>query len=505
MKKTFKCMIKIESPIHIGCDEVYDPVSFVMDEKNNFLVPFEPSEFITSLDDQARDKLSSICCQGNLSSLLKLYKFFRGRKTDGRRVSVTPEFVSHYQETLKISEREIKQKLNKFIVERSAFRPWDNRPYLPGSSIKGSLRTGYLNHLCKGQKLNTRQAKALEQRLMDYRSIDDDPFARVKVSDFQPAGNVKTKIVYAVNKKKKLSDKEAGGPYQILEVIEPGAIFIGDISVEDVHPKSSIKKPVNLETLLIGANNFFINEHSRENRQLSAVNIHAQEIQQHGGEKMLFRLGRHSGAESVTISGNRDIKIMLGRGNRPKFLDHATTFWLASPGKTAKLSSGLLPFGWSCIEAISPSHEKKLNSLEKEYQQSLVIAAQNMAKAAALQLQKEEELQKKIAEEQKKLEQKKIQEAQRQAQLDAMTPEDRELATIFDSGSILENEVVELFNRLDKMEKNFRQKSAEKIKAFYIQEGKWKVNKKKKKQFAKVSKLKIIIGEINGKHDVSNI
>ncbi len=206
MKKTFKCMIKTASPIHIGCDEVYEPTGFVVEEENNCIVQFESSELITALGEQERERLSSICCQGDLPSILKLYKFFQGRKVKGRRISVTADFVAHYRDTLKIPEndsRKIQNELNKFIVERTAFRTWDSRAYLPGSSIKGALRTGYLNHLCNGQKVNIRPAKDLEQKLMDYKSIDEDPFALVKVSDFQPVGDVKTKIVYAVNKKKK--------------------------------------------------------------------------------------------------------------------------------------------------------------------------------------------------------------------------------------------------------------------------------------------------------------
>ena len=58
-----------------------------------------------------------------------------------------------------------------------------------------------------------------------------------------------------------------------------------------------------------------------------------------------------------------------------------------------------------------------------------------------------------------------------------------------------ENKVVDLYNRLDEMEGDFKIKSAEKIKAFYISENKWKVNKKKKKQFAKVQHIKRILGE----------
>ena len=31
-KQTFKCYIKTLSPIHVECDEVYEPTGFVMDE-----------------------------------------------------------------------------------------------------------------------------------------------------------------------------------------------------------------------------------------------------------------------------------------------------------------------------------------------------------------------------------------------------------------------------------------------------------------------------------------
>ncbi len=77
-----------------------------------------------------------------------------------------------------------------------------------------------------------------------------------------------------------------------------------------------------------------------------------------------------------------------------------------------------------------------------------------------------------------------------------MKPEDRELAEIFDSGNVLENKVVELFNRLDEMETNFRLKSAQKIKEYYIKTEKWDGKQISKKQSAKVSKLRKILGSI---------
>ena len=170
MKQSYKCIIRTLSPVHIGCGDVYEPTGFVVDEKNLNLVQFEFSEFLASLNDNEKEQLSAICSQGNLVSILKLYKFFQGKKADGRKIDVTSEFVKHYKDTLKIPENnpgQIQKKLNRFIVERTAFRPWDNRPYLPGSSIKGALRTGYLNFLCKGQKIKG----SIEKKLMNLKNM----------------------------------------------------------------------------------------------------------------------------------------------------------------------------------------------------------------------------------------------------------------------------------------------------------------------------------------------
>jgi CRISPR-associated protein Csm5 len=43
------------------------------------------------------------------------------------------------------------------------------------------------------------------------------------------------------------------------------------------------------------------------------------------GEAFLLRVGRHSGAESVTLNGVRQIKIMKGKGEQPEHLDAAKT------------------------------------------------------------------------------------------------------------------------------------------------------------------------------------
>ena len=42
MKETIRFRIQPLAPIHLGCDEVYEPFSFVLDEKRRELVVFDP-------------------------------------------------------------------------------------------------------------------------------------------------------------------------------------------------------------------------------------------------------------------------------------------------------------------------------------------------------------------------------------------------------------------------------------------------------------------------------
>ena len=73
------------------------------------------------------------------------------------------------------------------------------------------------------------------------------------------------------------------------------------------------------------------------------------------GNVFLLRVGRHSGAESVTLNGDRvrNIKILEGKDPVTKkqkfsFDDKTKTLWLAAQSKDQR--TDLLPFGWVLVE-----------------------------------------------------------------------------------------------------------------------------------------------------------
>lgn len=316
------------APLHIGCGEVYEPSSFVVDPKSKELVSFDTAEFLEMLDLNALKKFSTICKKGTVVSLLELFKFMRTQAdlASGNRIKVTDAFIEHYEATLKLpqNERVVKQGLNNFLIQRTAFDPITGVPYIPGSAVKGSIRTAVLNqrhrqfpHRKKNysnMKHNevAREAKTLEKKVLGG-AFETDPFRLFKVSDFFPTGVPVCKIVYAVDRKKRPGEKETQAPYQIFETVEPHVQFIGSISCFTPATRNAgIEKPLALDEILDAVQSFYTKEKQREDGEIAGIGGAPLKITA-GPDNFLFRIGRHSGAECLTINGHRSIKIMQGK------------------------------------------------------------------------------------------------------------------------------------------------------------------------------------------------
>ncbi|SFM60379.1 type III-A CRISPR-associated RAMP protein Csm5 [Thermodesulforhabdus norvegica] len=349
--------IRIKSPVHVGCGEVYDPFSFIVDDQKRELLILDMSTFIKNLPPDLINEFSRICQKGTPDSLLEMYKFLRriGERRDivskngvvARRVSLVEGFINHYNEVVGAEVRNTNGKvITKFAIERTAYDPIGGfKPIIPGSSIKGALRTAVLNVWKSKASLKNsysdNESLQLEKDILGG-SFSSDPFSLVKVSDFLPVGEVKTKIVYAVNCKK-AEGEEGKGPCQIFETVIEGE-FKGTISVmRSLARERGIKKPLSIEELLIASRKFYTGELKREVEEMKKMKgVYFNWKSRFDLQKEVpLRIGRHSGAECVTIEGFRRIKIM---GSNKK-LDHATTLWLASADRKPKACA---PFGW-CV------------------------------------------------------------------------------------------------------------------------------------------------------------
>ncbi len=370
--QTFKIELQVVSPLHIGTGEVYEPTEFFLDPSRRELCIIDFEKFCAHFSASELQKFKKICFAGTLQSLLNLYAFvdqtclnFLNQGLSDfivRRIELCEGFLEHYRRVQSLTGKQLEKEFNKFSIYRTAYSPNDNQPIIPGSSVKGALRTAVLNkrrHKVQGKsyqdycRQNRRgrikcEAKKLEQEILNYENFKNDPFRLIKVSDFRPKGPVKTRIVYAVNRKK--DGTSARGPYQILEVIEPGAIFEGEITIHDPPPRIKTKDsrktclisaPVSFEELIQAAKAFYGGERDREFEDLSKMGASVPLFPEEGTP---LRVGRNSGAECVTIEGFRHI-LIRGKGKNT-YQDHATTLWLAGEFFNVHNPSGLKPFGW---------------------------------------------------------------------------------------------------------------------------------------------------------------
>ena len=300
-------------------------------------------------------------------------------------------FISHYRQNIamKPTDKNVQQELNRFSISRTAFNGHDNRPYIPGSAIKGALRTSYLNYLAAGKVVNYDRrdrsaAQTLEKQLLQYDKLEKDPFRLLKVSDFMPV-QATTRIVYAVNEKKTPSKFKARGPYQILEVIEPGAVFTGIIMVDERYTKEAeIRQPITAAALFKSADTFYGHEIKREEDELQIAGLPF--LKTDDPERGLpIRIGRHSGAESVTIEGHRDIKIMQRQGEKPKSGQGATTFWLAAESRANYARERLQPFGWAALGKVSEEMIAVFEKTQAEEQRTAIHTKPEPAAAPAFE------------------------------------------------------------------------------------------------------------------------
>lgn len=283
--------------------------------------------------------------------------------------------------------------LNKLEIARTAYCAGSGDPLLPGSSIKGAIRTAVLDSIRKRSRqqfplsdseaakshLASKIASAMEEKLLGG-SFSTDPMRLVKIADaFFLPGNYTAKnaqgveiervrqarsILFQTNRKKRPNQFEARGKIQtLLECVpanQPRAFRTTLVIENKVHEG---KGGLSLSDLVQACNDFYLERFELEvemlasNKYVSDVwiknartrladnGIWGKSIRE--GTGFLLRIGRHSGAESVTVDAPRKIKIMKDKGNKT-WEREATTVWLAS--NTPSATGGMWPFGWVFVQ-----------------------------------------------------------------------------------------------------------------------------------------------------------
>ena len=379
------------APVHVGCGEDMDPTGYVLDA--DALHEFSPSALAAVLDEADRDRLLGLVDRaGDERVLVGVRKLILERR-DGlvacasRAVRVAPGVRELYDAQVGTVAQSDTRAINRLEIERIFSHPDTRSPILPGSSLKGAVRTALLDRENDGRGLGSNEtSQRLQQRLFGYRRFDSDPMRLVHLADAMSAASrttdglaMDTAVMFAVNRKKRKitgrdgrevrSQAEQKGLYQTLEVVPAlrWRAFRGGLTIHRTGLHHGQKLPgANLHwtvgDVARACNRFYRQGFADETQALRDRGLlderwyrTIQRLMQDGLDELLdsnraflLRMGRHSGAESVTLNGVRSIRIMTPRDQPNRSEDEATTWWLAADRTDA--SSGLLPFGWVLVE-----------------------------------------------------------------------------------------------------------------------------------------------------------
>ena len=408
--QTFNFAITTLSPVHVGCGEDYEPTNYVLD--GNRLYTFDPVLLLRELSTKDREEFARIVERQD--SLRGIQRFFYNHKKEairvGRLSANVAESVQDFYDTRigQVAQREQggKNVLNKLEIARTAFNPINGRPILPGSSIKGAIRTALCDELLCGKRFPVRtmdaggiplregaiRREASRQNMLMAQEVlglsadsklrfPTDPFRFLKISDgiFRHKIQQKRKdgsaqqverrprVCLQVNRKKRPNKFTAKGNVNtLLECIPANTAqaFVAQWVVERKAGPGALVPGLQLDfaTVAHACNSFYLQRFHEESGVLKETKYAADWVA--GMEKMLgnggflktlidegrgflLRIGRHSGAESVTVNAPRSIKIMKGQGQSSEYGVGATTLWLAADRKDQV--DGMQPFGWTFI------------------------------------------------------------------------------------------------------------------------------------------------------------
>lgn len=404
---SYRLLITPLSPIHAGTGESYEPTNYVIED--GVLHEFDTGALMAALSAADRKTLLEIGNRRPDAGMIEaLQRFFHERREPLmghaiQRIPVLPGVANLYNQRIgQTANREAdgKKVINRLEIDRTSFNPVTRLPVLFGSSMKGAIRTALLDGVNSGRPAQERKGlhefqgrlfRYFEENARPRMSLELDPMRLVQLSDAAWSGEPglpAAQVHLAVNRKKaevkdqqgnvRKSQAESKELYQILECVSGWRYraFTAQLNLQSVEgvPEQDRKghRQLPAAPLRFGAaqvasacNAFYRPILEAENRLLhersyldptwyKAIQqvITTAQVKLERGEAFLLRVGRHSGAESVTLNGVRNIKIMEGKRsdgkNQSSNASAAKTLWLAADEKDQ--SANLLPFGWLLVE-----------------------------------------------------------------------------------------------------------------------------------------------------------
>lgn len=341
--------LKVLTGVHIGTGLELSPLDYVMlpTKTGGAFLRIDHDRFINSLTDNEKKQFVQLLEENDLQRINMFYRTERIMKDKARYYLAEPssEFFTEFREYRKGEKKD----LNQMSVQEMITNGGTFNPYIPGSSLKGVIRTAVLARLQKGAQVKEdRNPKILEGKILGnlnqrgFPDLEKDPFRFLAVQDCRIEGE-RSRAVLSLHNwpsakgisirseviRGELLGGDAGGSFTITVKESPkhldGKLLFDDIAY-DLYDFFSDGLKHEIDNLY--------NEQVRSRDSFSPITKVIQEmngIDINKGE-CLIRVGKYSQGQSVTIP-------VEGAKENP---------W-ENPGKTrtlALMNESYYPMGW---------------------------------------------------------------------------------------------------------------------------------------------------------------
>ncbi len=325
------------TPIHIGTGSVIEPFEYVITDR---LYKFSPESFLETLDEREQERFLKLASQ----DVLVMREFVRNRFKNARpgieyEMDVHPMAIKIYEDRLKNIRSDLS--VSPFIRTRQI-------PYIPGSSLKGSIRTAML--YAKVQKpLREYDSRKLESEAFGFNirrpdgsfwvDMSRDPFKFLKISDSDTQENATRLEAVSLHTKRDGAWSEdmtllREVTHSTLTVPENAPEFKATVSTLE-NPRIG-KRPFSVKEIIKDCNAFYYLHLQNERKFLAALpqaqnwyNALAKTYDNLSEDSCLIRFGWGTGFDGVTI--NYAMKHKLTK-------------------KSRRLTADLLPLGWAMLK-----------------------------------------------------------------------------------------------------------------------------------------------------------
>lgn len=133
------------TPIHVGCGTEINPTEFFIKGKlinnkpHNELFRFNPNEVLSNLNPEEAERFMQISQRSDLKEIQRFLKSKVEHKNDLDKIDVSSEFAEEFN-------RKFSNPDNSFRVDMMPRNMHNGQVYIPGSSIKGAIRTAVVNY-----------------------------------------------------------------------------------------------------------------------------------------------------------------------------------------------------------------------------------------------------------------------------------------------------------------------------------------------------------------------